>query len=79
MTDIIGLKTRRGIVGPWECEKCHQISQFCDIGATKNRVFCRNPSCDYTRLIDKKHNTIREDDGTVWMFDSEGNKTRIRA
>lgn len=79
MNDIAGLKTRRGIVGPWLCESCGKESQFCDISGSKNRVFCRNPSCDFTRIIDKKNHRIVENDGSVWSFDNEGNKTRIRA
>lgn len=65
--------------GPWECEKCKQLSQFCDVGIKLNRVYCMNPNCNFIRIIDKAASRIVEDDGTVWEYDSQGNKTRVRA
>ena len=74
-----GLFKQHGIVGPWPCSKCGEVSQYTDIGATTNYVFCRNPNCDFERIIDKEHQIIKEDDGTFWRFDGAGNKHRIRA
>lgn len=77
--DANGLNVARGIVGPWPCSECHEVTQYTDIGSNTNYVFCRNPRCQYARIIDKRRHIIRENDGTFWRFDTEGNKTRIRA
>ena len=74
-----GLYKTHGVVGPWPCSKCGQPTQYTDIGNDTNYVFCRNPSCDFERIIDKREQIIKEDDGTFWRFDGEGNKVRIRA
>ena len=74
-----GLNVARGIIGPWECSECQELTQYVDIKAGRNHIFCRNPNCRYDRIIDKRRNIIRENDGTFWKFDTEGNKTRIRA
>ena len=63
--------------GPWPCEKCQELSQFCDVGIKLNRVYCANPNCNFLRIIDKASSRIMEDDGTQWTFDSQGNKTRV--
>lgn len=65
--------------GPWVCEKCNQLSQFCDVGVKLNRVYCMNESCDFLRIIDKATKRIMEDDGTVWEYNSRGDKWRVRA
>lgn len=77
--DWNGLNVTNEIIGPWECGECHQVSQYADVQSDINRIFCRNPSCRYERIIDKRKNVIRENDGTYWQFDSAGNKVRIRA
>jgi hypothetical protein len=74
-----GLNVARGVVGPWPCSQCGEVTQCTDIGRDTNYVFCRNPSCDYERIIDKRRQVIKEHDGTFWKFDAAGNKTRIRA
>lgn len=65
-------------VGPWPCEQCGKLSQFAIITASRNRVFCRNESCGFERLIDKRYSRIVEADGSVWAFDAAGNKWRVR-
>jgi hypothetical protein len=75
---LLGL-TSSGIVGPWPCEACRQLSQFADITSGLNRVFCRNPSCSFERIIDKRRSLIIENDGSVWQFDRDGNKWQVRA
>lgn len=65
--------------GPWPCEKCGNLSQFCDVGIKINRIFCMNENCNFLRIIDKAVSRIVEDDGTVWEYDGEGNKVRVRA
>lgn len=70
--------TCSGIVGPWKCEECGQISQYGDIGRWTNIIFCRNEACRYQRIVDKRRHQIRENDGSYWHFDNDGNKTRIR-
>lgn len=68
----------RGIVGPWTCEKCGHLTQYADVGRDINIVFCRFHRCDYRRTIDKRHNIIIEDDGTMWEFDPDtSEKERI--
>ena len=74
-----GLNVARGIIGPWPCNECGELSQYADIGSKTNYIFCRNPNCKFERIIDKRRNIIRESDGTYWRFDTAGNKTRIRA
>lgn len=65
--------------GPWQCERCGNLSQFCDVGIKINRIYCMNENCSFLRIIDKATSTIMEDDGTVWRFYSDGSKERIRA
>jgi hypothetical protein len=77
--DISGLKKTHGIIGPWPCNECTEISQYAEIGRETNYIFCRNPNCTFERIVDKKRSIIKESDGTYWKFDEEGNKTRIRA
>lgn len=77
-SNIAILSKGKGIAGPWICEQCGELSQFCDVSAHLNRVFCKNEACGYTRVIDKLHMRIREADGTLWQFDNQGNKTQIR-
>lgn len=67
-----------GIVGPWPCEECGQMSQFADITKMVNRVFCKNEKCGFTRIIDKHHHRIIEWDGSCWEFDNTGKKWRVR-
>lgn len=76
--NINGLYTTKGIVGPWVCSECGQLSQFCDITSRVNRVFCRNEACGYQRIIDKRACYIVENDGTHWKFDNQGNKVQVR-
>lgn len=67
-----------GIIGPWQCSKCGHITQYADVQPDVNRVFCRYFSCDFWRVIDKRHHRIVEDDGTMWEFDPlNGTKTRV--
>lgn len=66
------------LVGPWPCERCGKISQFAVVQAAVNKVFCRNESCRFTRVIDKQRSRIVEADGSVWAFDNAGNKWRVR-
>lgn len=65
--------------GPWLCEKCQELSQFCDVGIKLNRVYCLNPNCSFLRIIDKASSRIMEDDGTVWEFNPAGERWRVRA
>lgn len=67
-----------GIVGPWPCEKCGQLSQFADMAQHINRIFCRNERCGFMRVVDKRRSLILEDDGSTWQFDGQGNKRRVR-
>lgn len=79
--DVSGLVSRLvdKEVGPWPCEACGERSQYAEITHHINRVYCRNPSCEYRRLIDKRRHLIIENDGSTWAFDGEGNKWRVRA
>lgn len=77
--DLNGLNRTHGVVGPWPCSECGQVTQCADIGPTTNYIFCRNQNCSFERIIDKKEHVIKESDGTFWRFDDAGNKTRIRA
>jgi hypothetical protein len=78
--DPNGLKKGlKGIIGPWPCSECHNVSQFADVGETTNYIFCRNEGCDFERIIDKANHVIKEPDGTFWKFDDDGNKMQIRA
>ena len=75
-----GLRSElKGVIGPWPCSKCGEITQCADLGKYTNYIFCRNTSCDFERIIDKKRHIIKEDDGTFWKFDDAGSKIRIRA
>lgn len=65
--------------GPWQCEKCGNMSQFCDVGVKLNRVYCMNENCDFLRIIDKAASRIMEDDGTTWQYYPDGSKVRVRA
>jgi len=76
--DIRGLR-KRGIIGPWPCDSCKQLTQYADVGSETNYIFCRNPGCEFERIVDKRRSIIKESDGTFWRFDTDGNKTRIRA
>jgi hypothetical protein len=67
-----------GICGPWPCEACGQLSQYADVKRGINHIFCKNERCRYERIIDKRNSRIVENDGTVWQYDSTGNKCRIR-
>lgn len=77
--NLRGLISKHGFLGPWQCEKCGQLSQYADIRNAINRIFCRNPICGFCRVVDKRHHRIIEDDGSEWELDSEGNKRRVRA
>jgi hypothetical protein len=66
-------------IGPWPCSECKKTSQFARIGTETNYIFCRNESCGFERIVDKKNSIIVEPDGSFWKFDEEGNKIRIRA
>lgn len=70
--------TCKGIVGPWDCSECGQRSQFADIQRHVNRIFCKNESCRFERIIDKRRNRIVENDGSVWAFDEAGRKVQVR-
>lgn len=70
--------TSKGLVGPWQCEECGEISQVCEITSRRNTIYCLNESCDFKRIIDKWSHIIIENDGTAWSFDEDGAKTRIR-
>lgn len=76
--NLRGLFSAHGIFGPWQCEKCGQISQYADIRNAINRIFCKNPVCGFCRIIDKRNHRIIEDDGTEWEFDSNSNKRQVR-
>ena len=65
--------------GPWQCEACGELSQFCDVGLKLNRIYCMNEKCSFLRVIDKVRSIIMENDGTVWQFNSAGEKWRVRA
>lgn len=65
--------------GPWMCERCGNLSQYCDVGIKLNRIYCMNENCDFLRIIDKVQSVIMEADGTVWQFNSDGEKWRVRA
>lgn len=71
-------KHRDKIIGPWQCDSCGNLSQYAEVTRYLNRIFCRNEACRYTRLIDKRHSRIIENDGTAWAFDQAGNKWRVR-
>jgi hypothetical protein len=73
---LMGLRSK-GIVGPWPCEACGQLSQFADIGPRINRIFCRNERCGFQRIIDKAAYRIVENDGTCWEFDNKGRKWQV--
>lgn len=77
--DANGLKVQHGVIGPWPCDECKELSQYGDIGPTTNYIFCKNPNCDFERIVDKVRHVIKENDGTWWSFDADGAKTRIRA
>lgn len=70
--------SRRGFKGPWPCENCGELSQYADVTKGINRVFCRNPHCDYLRIVDKRHGRVVENDGTVWEYDNYGAKRQVR-
>lgn len=70
--------SKRGLKGPWPCEACGELSQYADVSKGINRIFCRNPHCDFKRLVDKRHSRVIENDGTVWEFDGNGNKRQVR-
>ena len=70
--------TKRGLKGPWPCENCHELSQYADVTKGVNRIFCRNESCGFTRIVDKRHHRTIENDGTCWEYDGTGSKRQIR-
>lgn len=72
-----GLFKARGFEGPWPCSECGQLTQYAHITRRINRIFCKNPSCNYKRIIDKKGHRIIENDGTHWLFDNDGNKVQV--
>lgn len=72
-----GLNVVSGIIGPWKCDECKELSQYADIKPDRNHIFCRNPSCRFERIVDKRRQIIRENDGTFWKFDTNGAKSRI--
>ena len=61
-------------IGPWPCEACGKLSQYANTSKDKNMIYCRNESCGYRRIVDKRKCRIVENDGTVWGFDNQGNK-----
>lgn len=71
--NLLGL-TCKGVVGPWPCDACGKMSQFAEVSKDRNIVFCRNESCGFRRIIDKRRSRIVENDGTIWGFDNQGNK-----
>lgn len=75
--NVLGIRST-GIIGPWPCEACGELSQYADVTRKINRVFCKNESCGFTRIIDKGRSVIQESDGTVWRFDTDGNKVQVR-
>lgn len=66
------------VVGPWRCERCNEMSQYAVTTPNRNRILCKNPSCGFERLVDKRRSRIIEPDGTHWMFDGNGNKWQVR-
>jgi hypothetical protein len=74
--NLAGL-TCKGIVGPFPCDVCKKVAAFADIKRTENIIFCK--ACTFRRVIDKRHARIVENDGSVWQFDNQGNKRRVRA
>ena len=72
-----GLHRQSGIEGPWPCSECGELTQYADITRRVNRIFCKNQKCDFTRIIDKANHRIIENDGTHWVFDSDGNKRQV--
>lgn len=69
-------RLHRQHVGPWECEQCHNLTQFAEIQHGANHIYCKY--CGFERIIDKKRRIIVEDDKTFWTWDSEGKKEQIR-
>lgn len=76
---LLGLTSSQGIVGPWPCSECGELSQYADVQRYMNTIFCKNESCRYRRTIDKRRNRIVENDGSVWWFDNYGNKGLLQA
>lgn len=70
--------SKRGLKGPWPCEVCHELSQYADVSKGINRIFCRNPVCGFTRIVDKRRARVIENDGTCWEFSSDGTKRQVR-
>jgi hypothetical protein len=68
--------TCSGIVGPWPCENCGNLAQYADVKAEENIIFCR--ACTYRRKILKRVSRIIEHDGSIWAYDNQGNKRRMR-
>lgn len=68
---------KRGLKGPWPCEACHEISQYADVKRGINRIFCRNPVCGFTRIIDKRSHRTVENDGTCWEYFGDGSKRQV--
>lgn len=64
--------------GPFPCDNCKELSCFAHITTAKNRIFCKNPHCNFTRTIDKRNKIIIENDGSYWQYDDDGTKVRIR-
>lgn len=66
------------IIGPWKCEQCGNLSQYAVATDSRNTIFCRNESCGFKRIVDKREFRIVENDGTVWVYDGHGNKRQVR-
>jgi len=64
--------------GPYICDVCKQLSCFTHITTDRNTQFCKNPRCNFRRIIDKKVRIIQENDGTFWQWDDNGRKVQIR-
>jgi hypothetical protein len=64
--------------GPYMCDICKQLSCFTHITNAQNRQFCKNPHCNFERVIDKRNKIIRENDGTFWQWRDDGSKVQIR-
>lgn len=66
------------IDGPYPCDQCKEQSCFTHITTAQNKVYCKNPHCNYTRIIDKRNKIIIENDGTYWQYGDDGSKVQIR-
>lgn len=65
------------LTGPWPCDQCGMMTQFAEIKHGRNKIFCKNELCRYTRTVDTFNRRIVENDGTQWQYDG-GKKWQVR-